>query len=197
MKSTHVVEHAQAEITYDVHRPELGGTPLLMVGQPMDASGFGALAALFPERTVITYDPRGMGRTVRHDGRVDADPVVQAGDVHAVLQAAGGPVDLFASSGGAVTALALVAAHPGDVLTLVAHEPPLIDMLPDADAARRATEDVQAIYAAKGWGHGMAGFMQLTTWQGEYTDEYFAQPAPTRHCSACRPRTTASARTRC
>jgi hypothetical protein len=64
------------------------------------------------------------------------------------------------------------------VLTLVAHEPPLIDMLPDADAARRATEDVQAIYAAKGWGHGMAGFMQLTTWQGEYTDEYFAQPAP-------------------
>src|SRR5690348_6671302 len=92
MKTTHVVEHAQAEITYDVHRPELGGTPLLMIGQPMDASGFGALAALFPERTVITYDPRGMGRTVRHDGRVDADPVVQAGDVHAVLQAVGGPV---------------------------------------------------------------------------------------------------------
>ena len=49
-----------------------------------------------------------------------------------------GPVELFASSGGAVTALALVAAHPGDVTTLVAHEPPLIPVLPDAAAAERA-----------------------------------------------------------
>ena len=43
-------------------------------------------------------------------------PEVQAGDVHAVIDALGaGPVDMFASSGGAVTALALVAAHPDDV----------------------------------------------------------------------------------
>src|SRR3954463_5398203 len=153
--------------------------PLFTTGQPMTASGFGALRAHFPDRTVITYDPRGLGRSTRDDGRVDHSPTVQAEDVHAVIEALGaGPVDMFASSGGAVTALALVAAHPGDVLTLVAHEPPLIDMLPDADAARRATEAVQATYAAKGWGHGMAAFMQLTAWPGEYADEYFAQPAP-------------------
>jgi pimeloyl-ACP methyl ester carboxylesterase len=177
MTTTHVLQHAQADITYDVHRPG-NGRPLMMIGQPMDASGFRALAALFDERTVITYDPRGMGRSTRHDGRVDASPTVQAEDVHAVIEAVGGPVDLFASSGGAVTALALVAAHPDDVATLVAHEPPLIEMLPDREAARRATQAVQDTYAAKGWGHGMAAFMQLTMWQGEYTDAYFAQPAP-------------------
>ena len=33
-------------------------------------------------------------------------------------------------SGGAVTALALVAAYPHDVTTLVAHEPPLIPVAP-------------------------------------------------------------------
>ena len=45
---------------------------------------------------------------------------------------------MFASSGGAVTALALVAAHPNDVTILVAHEPPLVPVLPDAEAAERA-----------------------------------------------------------
>ena len=99
--------------------------------------------------------------------------------MHALIEALGaGPVDLFASSGGAVAALALVAAHPGDVVTLVAHEPPLIPVLPDAEAAERARAGVRAAYEAKGWGAGMAAFIAMTSWQGEYTDEYFAQPAP-------------------
>jgi pimeloyl-ACP methyl ester carboxylesterase len=75
---------------------------------------------------VVTYDPRGLGRSTRNDGRVDNSPTVQAGDVHALIEALdAGLVEMFASSGGAVTALALVAAHPGDVTVLVAHEPPL------------------------------------------------------------------------
>src|SRR3712207_2153453 len=139
--TTHMLETAGAEIAYDVHGPlptADGRPPLFMVGQPMDASGFDTLASHFTDRTVVTYDPRGLGRSVRKDGRVEQTPQVQAGDVHAVIEALGaGPVDLFASSGGAVTALALVAAHPGDVVTLVAHEPPTIPALPDADAARR------------------------------------------------------------
>jgi pimeloyl-ACP methyl ester carboxylesterase len=79
----------------------------------MDASGFATLASHFPDRTVVTYDPRGLGRSTRKDGRVDNVPTVQADDVHAVIEALGaGPVEMFASSGGAVTALALVAAYP-------------------------------------------------------------------------------------
>jgi pimeloyl-ACP methyl ester carboxylesterase len=182
MTTTHVLETAEADITYDVHGPlptADGRPPLMMIGQPMEAGGFATLASHFADRTVVTYDPRGLGRSTRKDGRVDHAPTVQAGDVHALVEALGaGPVDMFASSGGAVTALALVAAHPGDVATLVAHEPPLIPVLPDAEAAERARAGVRDAYEAKGWGAGMAAFIAMTSWQGEYTDDYFAQPAP-------------------
>jgi pimeloyl-ACP methyl ester carboxylesterase len=149
-----------------------------MIGQPMDASGFATLASHFPDRTVVTYDPRGLGRSSRKDGRVDHAPTVQADDVHAVIEALGaGPVEMFGSSGGAVAALALVAAHRGDVLTLVAHEPPLIAVLRDAAAAERARAGVRDAYEAKGSSAGMAAFIAMTSWRGEFTDEYFAQPA--------------------
>jgi pimeloyl-ACP methyl ester carboxylesterase len=182
MTTTHMLEVAGADIAYDVRGPlptADGRPPLLMIAQPMDASGFATLASHFADRTVVTYDPRGLGRSVRKDGRVDNVPTVQAEDVHAVIEALGaGPVELFASSGGAVTALALVAAYPADVTTLVAHEPPLIPVLPDAAAAERARVAIRDTYEDKGWGAGMAAFIAMTSWRGEFTDEYFAQAAP-------------------
>src|SRR5213592_1467239 len=182
MTTTHMLETVEADIAYDVHGPlptADGRPPLFMIGQPMDASGFETLASYFPDRTVVTYDPRGLGRSIRKDGRVDNAPTVQADDVHAVIGALGvGPVEMFASSGGAVTALALVAAYPTDVTTLVAHEPPLIPVLPDAEAAERARAGVRDTYQAKGSGAGMAAFIAMTSWRGEFTDDYFAQPAP-------------------
>jgi pimeloyl-ACP methyl ester carboxylesterase len=182
MMTTNLLETAEAGIVYDV-RGSLaaagGRPPLFMIGQPMVASGFGALASYFPDRTVVTYDPRGLGRSTRKDGRVDNAPTVQADDVHAVIEALGaGPVEMFASSGGAVTALALVAAYPNDVTTLVAHEPPLIAVLPDAEAAERARAAVRDAYQAGGSHAGMAAFIAMTSWRGEFTDDYFAQPEP-------------------
>jgi pimeloyl-ACP methyl ester carboxylesterase len=180
MTTMQKLETAGADIAYDVHGPVPtadGRPPLFMIGQPMSASGFGTLASHFPDRTVVTYDPRGLGRSSRSDGRVDHSPTVQADDVHAVIEALGaGPVEMFASSGGAVTALALVAAHPDDVTTLVAHEPPLIPVLPDAEAAERARAGFRDVYEAKGAGAGMAAFIAMSSWQGEFTDEYFDQP---------------------
>src|SRR6185295_18312510 len=165
MTTTHTLETAGADIAYDVHGPlptADGRPPLFMIGQPMAADGFATLASHFPDRTVVTYDPRGLGRSARKDDRVDHSPTVQAGDVHAVIEALGaGPVELFASSGGAVTALALVAAHPGDVTTLVAHEPPLIPVLPDAAAAERARIGFRDAYEAGGRSHGMAAFIAM------------------------------------
>src|SRR5918992_2493191 len=182
MTTTHMLETPEVDLAYDVHGPlptADGRPPLVMIGQPMDAGGFRALASHFPERTVITYDPRGLGRSTRKDGRVDHVAEIQAADVHAIIEALGaGPVEMFASSGGAVTALALVAAYPDDVVTLVAHEPPLIAVLPDAEAAERARAGIRDAYEAKGWGAGMAAFIAMTSWQGEFTDAYFAQPAP-------------------
>ena len=180
--TTHKLETAEADIVYDVEGPlppADGRPPLFMIGQPMDASGFRTLASHFPDRTVVTYDPRGLGRSIRKDGRVDNSPTVQADDIHAIIGALGaGPVDMFASSGGAVTALALVTAYPNDVATLVAHEPPLIPVLPDAEAAKRAETAFREVYAAKGRGAGMAAFIAMTSWRGEFTDEYFRQPLP-------------------
>jgi pimeloyl-ACP methyl ester carboxylesterase len=180
MTTTHMLETPEVDIVYDVHGPlptPGGRPPLFMIGQPMDASGFSTLASYFPDRTVVTYDPRGRGRSTRKDGRVDNAPTVQAGDVHAVIEALGvGPVEVFASSGGAVTALALVAAYPTDVTTRVAHEPPLIPVLPDSAAAERARAGLRDAYEAKGFGAGMAAFIAMTSWQGEFTDDYFAQP---------------------
>lgn len=176
----HILETPDVDLAYDLLGPapaDSAHRPLLMIGQPMTAAGFAALASYFPDRTVITYDPRGLGRSIRKDGRTDNTPTVQAEDVHTLLTALDlGPVDLFASSGGAVTALALVTAHPGDISTLVAHEPPLLGVLPDAAAAERAQEGVREIYQAKGSFAGMAAFIALTSWQGEFTDAYFAQP---------------------
>src|SRR3954463_6743740 len=100
---TQTLEVSDAQIAYDVRGPlpPTDGRPvLLMIGQPMTAEGFGSLASHFADRTVVTYDPRGLGRSTRSDGRVDNDPVVQSEDVHALIEALeAGPVELFASSG--------------------------------------------------------------------------------------------------
>lgn len=182
MTDTHVLDRGDARLAYDLDGPLPpvdGRPPLVMIDQPMAANGFDTLTALLPDRTVVRYDPRGLGRSERSDGGTDQDPATQAADVHALIGAVGGgPVDLFASSGGAITALALVETYPDDVAVLVAHEPPLMAVLPDAAEARRALQAVRDTYQAKGFGHGMAAFIALTSWQGEYTDAYFAQAAP-------------------
>ncbi|RNM16417.1 alpha/beta hydrolase [Nocardioides pocheonensis] len=150
-----------------------------MIGQPMCADGFADLAAQFPDRTVVTYDPRGLGRsTVRRDGRTDQRPEDQAADLHALKEhlAPGGRVEVFGSSGGAVAGLAWVALFPDDVATLVAHEPPSTWLLPDAAEVDRAFGAVREAYQAGGQGRGMAQFIALTMWPGELTDAYFAQP---------------------
>ncbi|MFW5470407.1 alpha/beta fold hydrolase [Knoellia sp. CPCC 206435] len=178
---TRTLELPEVDLVHDI-RGSLpaadGRPPLLMIGQPMCADGFEALAAEFPDRTVVTYDPRGLGRsTTRRDGRTDQNPVDQAADLHALVEHLGaGPVDLFASSGGAVTALTWAATHPDDLATVVAHEPPAMWALPDAEAAARASDEVARAYAERGFGAGMAAFIRMANWQGEFTEDYFAQP---------------------
>lgn len=179
---THTLELDDATITYDV-RPATGDAatshpPILMVGQPMCADGFEALAEQLAERTVVTYDPRGLGRSTRRDGATTHDPRVQARDLHALIQLVGGgePVDMFASSGGAVTALALVEAHPADLRVLVAHEPPILGILPDVELAIAASEIGDRAYQERGFGAGMAEFIRYVSHTGEYTAEYLNAP---------------------
>ena len=176
------LETPDVDLVFEVRPPttaDAGHRTLLMAGHPMDARGFDTLASHFTDRTVVAYDPRGVGRSVRKDASDQRTPQMHAADLHALVSALGaGPVDLFASSGGAVNALALVATHPDDVATLVAHEPPLLTLLPDADNALAAERAVQAAYRERGFGAGMAAFIALTSWTGEFTDAYVAQPTP-------------------
>ncbi|AEE46670.1 alpha/beta fold hydrolase [Cellulomonas fimi] len=177
---TRTLDVPGATLAYDVHGPlptADGRPPVLVVGQPMEGPYFHKLASLLTGRTAVTYDPRGLGRSTRHDGGTTNDPVVQAEDLHALVGALGaGPVDLFGSSGGAITGLALVTAHPEDVRTLVAHEPPLLTVLPDAEAAAAAGRRVDEAYQRHGWGTGMATFIALASWKGEITDDVVREP---------------------
>lgn len=173
-----------ATLTYDV-RPADGrsvaGTepPLLLIGSPMGAAGFGTLAGHFTDRTVVTYDPRGVERSPKADDTSESSPQEHADDLHRVITAVGaGAVDIFASSGGAVNALALVAVHPQDVRTLVAHEPPLAQLVPDREAALAATSGIRETYLRNGFGPAMAKFIALVGHQGPVPDGVADQPGP-------------------
>jgi pimeloyl-ACP methyl ester carboxylesterase len=145
----------------------------------MGASGFGTLAGHFADRTVVTYDPRGAERSPRTDGATENRVEEHADDLHRLIgEIGGGPVDLFASSGGAVNALALVARYPDDVRTLVAHEPPAAAALPDRDAILEACRDIRATYGREGFGPAMAKFIVLVSHQGEVPQGFADQPAP-------------------
>jgi pimeloyl-ACP methyl ester carboxylesterase len=151
--TTQTLELSGATLTYDIREAESRSTEpvLLMIGSPMDAGGFATLASHFRERTVVTYDPRGVGRSPRADGLTAATPDEHAEDLHRLIsELDAGPDDIFASSGGAVNALALVTRHPETVQVLVPHEPPPATVLPDREEALATTEDIQRDLSAPG-----------------------------------------------
>lgn len=178
--TTHTLDVPGAVLTYDVRPGGSNAAPvLLLIGSPMDATGFGTLAGHFTDRTVVTYDPRGVERSTRTDGVAESTPDMHADDLHRLIAALGaGPVDLFASSGGAVNALALVARHPEQVRTLVAHEPPAAQVLPDREAALAACADIHTTYLRSGFGPAMAKFFALISHKGPMSADFADQQAP-------------------
>ncbi|WNV77610.1 alpha/beta fold hydrolase [Geodermatophilus sp. DSM 44513] len=177
---THTLQTPGAVLTYDV-RPGTSATepPLLLVGSPMGAAGFGTLAGHVPDRTVVTVDPRGVERSRRTDGATETTPEEHADDLSRLIASLdAGPVDVFGSSGGAVNALVLVARRPDQVRTLVAHEPPALQLLPDREAALAATRAVHAAYVDRGFGAGMAGFIRLVGHRGPVPADLGPAPDP-------------------
>ena len=169
-----------AKLAYDIRDAgaETTAPVLLMIAAPMDASGFTSLAKHFPDRTVVTYDPRGVGRSERTDGARWATPEEHADDLHRLISALdAGPVDIFANSGGAVNALVLVARHPEQVHTLVAHEPPAAQVLPDREQALAATANIQETYEREGVGPAMAKFIVISSLKGPIPADFAEQPS--------------------
>lgn len=179
---TRTVEVAGGILQYDVRgdlRGEGADRVLLMAGFPMDAVGFTSLAGHFGDRPVVTYDPRSVGRSSRPVGDQPLTPDDHAEDLSRLIGALGvRPIDVFASSGGAVNCLALVTKHPELVRTLVAHEPPIATVLPDRGQLLAACSDIYTTYASSGMGPAMAKFIALVTHQGLLPDTWLDQPAP-------------------
>ncbi len=178
--TTHTLDVPGAVLTYDVREPADAGEhrPLFIFGSPMGASGFEQLVSHFGDRTVITYDPRGMERSTRTPGG-ELTAETHAEDYHRVLEAAGlGPVDAFGSSGGGMCALHWVVAHPEDVHTLVSHEPPVVTLLEDREMAIKVNADIVDTYQRIGFGPAMAKFIQLVRHQGPLPGDYLDRPAP-------------------
>jgi pimeloyl-ACP methyl ester carboxylesterase len=178
--TAHTLNVPGATLAYDI-RPNESSTepPLLLIGSPMGAAGFATLSSHFADRTVVTYDPRGSERSQKTDPSSPSRPEEHADDLHRLIEAvAAGAVDLFATSGGAINALALVERHPEQVRTLVAHEPPLFQLLPDRDAALAATRDIHQTYMRAGFGAGMAKFIALVQHRGPVPADWVDRPAP-------------------
>jgi pimeloyl-ACP methyl ester carboxylesterase len=178
--TTHTLDVPGATLTYDVREPDTRSDkrPLFIFGSPMGASGFEQLVGHFPDRVVITYDPRGMERSVREPGSA-LTVEVHAEDYHRVVEAVGlGSVDALGSSGGGMCGLHWVVAHPEDVQTFVSHEPPVITLLEDRDMAIKVNADIVDTYQRDGFGPAMAKFIQLVMYQGVLPDDYLDRPAP-------------------
>ena len=140
------------------------GAPIVLLpGTPGDASVYALIAdPLAGDRTVITYDPRGFGRSTGHEPR-RYEIGQQAGDVVEILHAAGFDRALvFGNSAGAEVGLELAKNHPDIVEGLVVHEPPVIRVLPDADAFQRTIAETYRTAWTEGPKQAFLDFLLLT-----------------------------------
>jgi pimeloyl-ACP methyl ester carboxylesterase len=158
MTTTNTLETPDGKLYYEVR----GSGPLLLaMGAPMDSTAFAPFAELMAEHyTVVTHDPRGISNSPLNDPEQDSTPELRADDVAALIGALGAKdADVLGSSGGAVTVLDLAARYPDKVRTVVAHEPPVLTLLPDAEARLAATEENVAIFHKDGIGAAWMQFM--------------------------------------
>ncbi|MBX9245260.1 alpha/beta hydrolase [Actinotalea ferrariae] len=163
MTTTHTLAVPGGTLYYEVRG---SGPVLVLTASPMDARIFEPLAELLArDRTVVTHDPRGINRSRLDDPDGPSTPELRADDLAALLDALGAEqADVVGSSGGAVAGLALVARHPGRVRTLVAHEPPLLTLLPDAAEQAAATEALVETFHRDGLGAAMVAFLGQAGW---------------------------------
>ncbi|WP_112239865.1 alpha/beta fold hydrolase [Kribbella monticola] len=141
----HTLTVPGADLYYELR----GSGPLVaLIGSPMGARSFEPLADLIAsDYTVLTTDPRGIDRSSLSDPDQDSTPELRAEDLSALLtEVDAGPAIVFGSSGGAITALAFAQAYPDQVRAVIAHEPPLCELLEDRDELRAGTEKLIATY---------------------------------------------------
>jgi len=165
-----------ARLHYEVR----GAGPLLLLiaGGPADASVFANVAdALARHYTVVTYDPRGNSRSSLDGPPADWQADVHGDDAARLIEVMGsGPAFVFGNSGGAMVGLNLAARHPDRVRALVAHEAPVVELLPDAAAHRARGQEVFDTYRSQGVGPAMQKFMTMAGLKGGPPQPAAGQP---------------------
>lgn len=146
MQSIRHLEVPGASLHYEIR----GAGPLLLLicGGVYDAAGYADLAERLADRhTVITYDRRGNSRSPLAGPPAYQRIEVHADDAHRLLADLGAtpdePADVFGNSSGAMIGLELATRHPEQLRTLVAHEPPIFELLDDRDRFRAVLRDVE------------------------------------------------------
>ncbi len=153
----HTVTTEGATLSYE----KLGTGPLLIM--IAGAGGLGsayrkAAALLAGQYTVITYDRRCRGASTG-DPDQDLDLDQQARDAAAIIRDAGAAgAYVFGSSGGGCIAVKLTEDQPQIVTGLIAHEPAIVSVLPDADRWQAHTREVHDLYLRKGTRRAMIAF---------------------------------------
>jgi pimeloyl-ACP methyl ester carboxylesterase len=169
-KKTETLVVPGATLYYEVRGN--GPVLLLICGGIYDAEGFAGLAEQFAgTRTVVTYDRRGNSRSPLAGPPAEQSVEEHADDAYRLLAAVGvtddEPADVFGNSSGATIALELAARHPSLLRTVVAHEAPIFELLPDAPHWRTAMREVVDTYHRSGWGAAMAVFGAALGMSGE------------------------------
>ncbi|GGV09959.1 alpha/beta fold hydrolase [Streptomyces spectabilis] len=138
-----------------LHYEVRGRGPLLLLipGGAGGAAAFDGVAdGLAADCTVATYDPRGISRSTLDDPDAEQRVAEHADDAYRILEllSPDEPARVFGSSSGAIAAVHLLSTHPDRVARLVAHEPPLVEVLPDAADHRALVARVQEAFHAEG-----------------------------------------------
>ncbi|GAB3422219.1 alpha/beta fold hydrolase [Flindersiella endophytica] len=148
-----------ADLYYEVRGS--GPALLLIPGSNGDAGFFDGLATALADRyTVVTYDRRGFSRSPLTEPFGSAWSEIHADDARRLLATVtDGPALVFGSSAGAIIGLDLLTRQPDLLRGLVAHEPPLAEILPDAAAWRTFFAEVYDTYRRGAAGEAMQRFM--------------------------------------
>lgn len=166
-----------ANLYYEVRGS--GPVLLLITGGPVDAGTMTGLAnQLSDQYTVVSYDQRGHSRSPLDGPPEDAPATLHAEDAHELLASlATEPAYVFGNSGGATIGLDLVSRYPDQVKTFVAHEPPLMELLPDRERWREKLKEIDDAYRSGGAFAGMGVFGASVTEGGpEYVPP--SDPSP-------------------
>ncbi|MFI0805721.1 alpha/beta fold hydrolase [Streptomyces echinatus] len=161
MLTTAATSHTLSAPGATLHYRTQGSGPVLLLSQSGEGDAdrtVDLVPHLADAFTVVTYDRRGLSRSTLDTPARPVTMADHADDIARLLAAVTDEPALMAGfSMGAAIGLQTVARHPGVLSTLIAHEPVMPNLLPEADRAEHVAE-LRAIQEAHATGGLTAAF---------------------------------------